>query len=104
MEFFLAIGVFGFVASVIYFLLSPRGAEQEIVGQRLEAIATSRAPGTVRLLAVPENTVWEKIANFFLGEKDLPARYTKLRQLLHAAGYPWERALKIFWGVRIFLT
>ena len=105
MELFLAIGVFGFVASVVYALLSPRGAaEQEIVGQRLEAIATRKIPGTVRLLAGPENTVWEKIANFFLGDKDLPARYTKLRQLLHAAGYPWERALKIFWGVRIFLA
>jgi len=105
MELLLTIGVFGFVASVIYVLLAPRGvAEQEVVGQRLEAIATTKTPGTVRLLAGPENTVWEKIANFFLGDKELPAGYTKLRQLLHAAGYPWERALKIFLGVRIFLA
>jgi tight adherence protein C len=104
MELLLALGVFGFVASLMYLLLAPRGVEHEVVGRRLEAIATTKAPGTIRLLAGPENTFWEKIANFFLGEKDLPAKYTKLRQLLHSAGYPWERALKIFWGVRIVLA
>lgn len=105
MEVVLAIGIFGFVGSIIYIFLAPRGpVEDEVVGQRLEAIATRKAPGTVRLLAGPENTVWEKVANFFFGEKDLPASYTKLRQLLHAAGYPWERALKIFLGVRISLA
>jgi tight adherence protein C len=105
MEMLLLLGIFGFVASLIYILLAPRGvAEEEVVGQRLEAIATRQTPGSVRLLAGPENTIWEKIADFFLGDKDLPERYTKLRQLLHAAGYPWERALKIFWGVRIFLS
>jgi tight adherence protein C len=105
MELLFALGIFGFVASAIYVLLAPRGAaEEEVVGQRLEAIATRQTPGSVRLLAGPENTIWERIADFFLGDKDLPERYTKLRQLLHAAGYPWERALKIFWGVRIFLA
>ena len=105
MEVVLAIGIFGFVGSIIYIFLAPRGpVEDEVVGQRLEAIATRKAPGTVRLLAGPENTVWEKVANFFFGEKDLPASYTKLRQLLHTAGYPWERALKIFLGVRISLA
>ena len=99
------IGVFGFVGSLIYLLLAPRGVGQEVVvGRRLEAIATTSAPRTVRLLAGPENTVWEKIADFFLGEKDLPEKYTKLRQLLHSAGYPWERALRVFLGVRIFLA
>ncbi|HTM09364.1 MAG TPA: type II secretion system F family protein [Verrucomicrobiae bacterium] len=104
MELLLIIGVFGFVASLIYILLAPHGVEQEVVGQRLEAIATRKTSGTVRLLAGPENNFWENIANFFLGEKDLPGTYTKLRQLLHAAGYPWERALKLFLGVRIFLA
>jgi len=102
---FVLIGVFGCVASLVYLLLAPRGVAQEVVvGQRLEAIATTQAPRTVRLLGGPENTVWEKIADFFLGEKDLPEKYTKLRQLLHSAGYPWERALRIFLGVRIFLS
>src|SRR5689334_14150387 len=105
MEFLVAFGVFGFVVSIFYVLLAPRApAEQQIVEQRLEAISARKTPGTVRLLAGPENSVWEKIADFFLGEKDLPGRYTKLRQLLHSAGYPWERALRIFWGVRIFLA
>jgi len=105
MELLLIIGIFGFVASVVYVLVAPRAvAPHEVVGQRLEAIATRKTPGSVRLVAGPENTVWEMIANFFLGDKDLPAKYTNLRQLLHTAGYPWERALRIFWGVRIFLA
>ncbi len=105
MELFMAVGIFGFVASLIYILFAPRAAvEHEVVGQRLDAIAAGKTPGTVRLLAGPADTFWEKIANFFLGDKELPARYTKSRQLLHRAGYPWERALRIFWGVRLFLA
>jgi tight adherence protein C len=105
MELFVVIGIFGFVASVVYVVIAPRAvAPEEVVGQRLEAIATRNTPGAVRLVAGPENTVWETIANFFLGDQDLPGRYTRLRQLLHTAGYPWERALKIFWGVRISLA
>jgi tight adherence protein C len=105
MELFAALGVFGFVSCLVYFLMAPRAAaEHEVVGQRLEAIASKKTPSAIRLLTGPANTFWEKVANFFLGEKELPARYNASRQLLHRAGYPWDRAVRIFWGVRIFLA
>ena len=107
MELFLAIGVFGIVASLFYIFLAPRpAAQQELIQRRLEAITAApvKVPIQVRLLNVQDETIWERIAKFFLGEKELPGKYTKSRQLLHRAGYPWERAVLIFWGIRIFLA
>ena len=108
MDFILiTLGIFGLVAGSIYLLLAPRAKiEEEAIQRRLEAIAASavRTGGKVRLLSADQETFWENVARFFLGEKELAARYTKDRILLHQAGYPGERAVRIFWGVRIFLT
>ena len=107
MDFILiTLGIFGLVAGSIYLLLAPRAKiEEEAIQRRLEAIAASavRTGGKVRLLGANQETFWENVARFFLGEKELAARYTKDRILLHQAGYPGERAVRIFWGVRIFL-
>jgi len=108
MDFILiTVGIFGLVAGSIYLLLAPRAKiEEEGIQRRLEAIAatTTRTGGKVRLLEADQESFWENIARFFLGEKELAARYTKDRILLHQAGYPGERAVRIFWGLRIFLT
>jgi len=108
MDFILiTVGIFGLVAGSIYLLLAPRAKiEEEAIHRRLEAIAASAAKtsGKVRLLDADQESFWENIARFFLGEKELAARYTKDRILLHQAGYPGERAVRIFWGLRIFLT
>ena len=108
MEFILiTFGIFGLVAGSIYFLLAPRAkVEEEMIQKRLESIAVSAAKtgGKVRLLGTSEESFWENIARFFLGEKELAGRYTKDRILLHQAGFPGERAVRVFWGVRIFLT
>jgi tight adherence protein C len=107
MELILAFGIFGLVGSFLYIFLAPKPAgEQEIIQRRLGSIAAAPAnvPTPVRVLSAQSETLWERIADFFLGEKDLPARYDKSRQLLYRAGYPWERAVRVFWGVRIFLA
>lgn len=107
MEFLIVIGVFGLVGGFFYLLLAPRTVVQDdVIQRRLDAFATKPATGTgrVRLLSDGEETFWEQIATFFLGEKELPAEYTRVRRLIHQAGYPGERAVRIFWGVRIFLT
>ena len=108
MEFILImIGIFGLVGGSIFLLLAPRAkAEEETIQRRLEAIAASAAKtGTkIRLLGTGDESFWENIARFFLGEKELAARYTKDRILLHQAGFPGERGVRIFWGLRIFLT
>jgi len=107
MELILAIGVFGLVGSFLYIFLAPKpAAQQEIIQQRIGAIAAAPAKPVAakRPSSAQDQTIWEKIGNFFLGEKELPAKYDKSRRLLYRAGYPWERAVRIFWGVRIFLA
>jgi tight adherence protein C len=37
-------------------------------------------------------------------KKELPAAYSKVGRLLHQAAYRGERAIRIFWGLRIFLA
>lgn len=107
MEFLIAVGVFGLVAAVFYILLAPKAqVQEEAIQRRLDAIAAKPATtvaGRVRLLRPGEETFWERIASFVLGENDLPGKYTKIRRLLHQAGYAGERVIRVFWGVRIFL-
>jgi tight adherence protein C len=57
----------------------------------------------VRLFTGSES-FWERIATFFLGEKELAGKYTEVRTLLHQSGYVGERAVRVFWGVRFFLA
>ncbi|MFQ5684286.1 MAG: type II secretion system F family protein [Candidatus Binatia bacterium] len=108
MELFVAIGVFGLVVGFFYLILSPKTlAHDEAVQQRLERIAAGGKTRTagVRLLGDEgEETFWEHVADFFLGKDELPAKYMGFRSMLHQAGYPGERAIRIFWGVRIGLT
>ncbi len=107
MEFLLIfIGIYGLVGGTAFLLLAPRsGVHEEAIQKRLDAIAVKPAKGSrVRLLSSEEETFWEQIAKFFLGENEMAARYTKFRRLLHQAGFPGERSVRIFWGMRIFLT
>jgi tight adherence protein C len=108
MEFLLImVGIFGLVAGSIFLLLAPRAkVEEEVIQRRLESIASTstRTTTRVRLLDPGEDSFWETIARFFLGEKELVGRYTKDRILLHQAGFPGERSVRVFWGIRIFLT
>lgn len=108
MDFLLiAIGVFGLIGSSVFLLLAPKtGVQVETIQRRLESIAAKKEEptGAVRLLRIEGETFWERVAKFFLGEDELAARYTTVRRILHQAGYPGERVVRIFWGVRFFLT
>ena len=106
MELLVAISVFGLVFGVLYYLLtSRRVVSEEVIQRRLESISAQRAePRRIRLYTSEETTFWEQVANFFLGEKEIPARFSRIGKLLHQAGHRGERAIRIFWGVRIFLT
>lgn len=103
----IAVGVFGVVAgSAFYVLASKSGIQDEAILRRLESISSKpvRARSPVRLLSTDRETLWESITTFFLGERQLPGTYTAVRRLLHRAGYPGERAVRAYWGVRIFLA
>jgi tight adherence protein C len=109
MEILVAIGTFGLVWSFAFLFLAPKTVSvTDVVQQRLQTIAATaeRLSGDIRLLNPnAPKSLWEWTAKFFWGTDDLLAeKYTAMRQLLHLAGYTGERAIHIFWGVRIFLA
>ena len=106
MEILIAAGIFAFVFGILYFTIASRGPiVEEAIQRRLESIASQPKTATrLRLYDAKEETFWEKIATFFLGDdRAIPATYSKIGRLLHQAGYRGERAIRIFWGLRIFL-
>jgi tight adherence protein C len=105
MEILIAIGVFGVVTGVIYFLVASRTpVGDEVIQRRLENIgAQAQARSPIRLHEHEEITLWEQVANFFLGDKELPDRFTSVGRRLHQAGYRGNRAVRIFWGLRFTL-
>ncbi len=101
------IAVFGLIGSSIFLLLSPKGEVQdETMQRRLKSIVAKKEEsiGKVHLLGTEVRTFWERVAAFFLGDNALAAKYTAVRRILHQAGYVGERAVRIFWGLRFFLT
>jgi tight adherence protein C len=47
--------------------------------------------------------MWERVANFFFGDKEMPDRFSNISRRLHQAGFRGNRAIRIFWGLRLFL-
>jgi len=106
MEMLIAIGIFGLISAVVYFVLAAKApVADDAIQQRLENIGLqsgqSRAP--IRLHEEEEITVWERFANFFLGDRELPDRFNSASRSLHQAGYRGNRAVRIYWGLRFFL-
>jgi tight adherence protein C len=107
MEILIAIGVFGLVWGFLFLLLSPKAAsEEEVVQKRMATIAASSEGTSSRPQPdTDEEGFWEYTAKFFLGEQELAGgKQTAMHRLLHQAGYPGDRAVRVFWGVRIFLA
>jgi tight adherence protein C len=106
MEVLIAVGIFALVFGVLYFTLASRApVAEEAIQRRLDNIAAQpKTAARLRLYDAKEETFWETVANFFLGDKrEMPAAYSKVGRLLHQAAYRGERAIRIFWGLRIFL-
>jgi tight adherence protein C len=107
MELLIALGIFALVFGILYFTLVSRApVVEEAIQRRLNDIAARpKTAARIRLYDAKEETFWENIANFFFGDKrELPAAYSKVGRLLHQAAYRGERAIRIFWGLRIFLA
>jgi len=106
MELLIAVGFFGLVSAIVYFVVASKAPiAEDAIQRRLESIgiqsAESRAP--IHLHEHEETTFWEKITNFFFGDRELPERFNMISRRLHQAGYRGNRAVRIFWGLRIFL-
>lgn len=106
MELLITFGVFGLVSGVIYFLFASKApVSDEVIQRRLESIRPQPAPaGQFRLYDNEQQTFWERIADFFLGDKEMPERFGRISKRLHQAGYRGARAVRVFWGLRIFLA
>ncbi|HVO91524.1 MAG TPA: type II secretion system F family protein [Terriglobales bacterium] len=105
MELLIAVGFFGVISGLVYFVLASRApVSDEAIQRRLENIGVqSPARGPIRLYDYEETTLWERVANFFFGDKELPDRFSNISRRLHQAGYRGNRAIRIFWGLRLFL-
>jgi tight adherence protein C len=105
MELLIAIGVFGLISAVVYYVLSARApVGDDAIQRRLESIGMQTEARTqVRLHEHEETTFWERVTDFFFGDRELPERFNLVSQKLHQAGYRGNRAVRIFWGLRIFL-
>jgi tight adherence protein C len=105
MELIIAVGFFGVISGLVYFLLASRSpVADEAIQRRLESIGVqAQSRGPIRLYDDEETTIWERVANFFFGDKEMPDRFSGISRRLHQAGYRGHRAIRIFWGLRIFL-
>jgi tight adherence protein C len=107
MELLITMAVFGLVCGLVYAVVAPRSASiDETIQRRLENLAVSsqaRPAGRIRLYDPEEETLWERVARFFFGDREMPERFTRMSRMLHQAGYRGTRALRIFWGLRISL-
>src|SRR3989304_10427123 len=105
MELLIAVGLFGMIFGIAYFTLASRPPiAEDAVPRPLDTIALQPRPSKpVRLEQTEAETFWEQVAGFFLGAKDMPETYNRISRRLHQAGYRGVRAVRIFWGLRIFL-
>jgi tight adherence protein C len=105
MELLIAVGFFGLVSAIVYFFVAARApVSEEAIQRRLENIGLQpEARAAFRLHDTDETTLWERVANFFFGDKEMPDRFNNISRRLHQAGYRGNRAVRIFWGLRIFL-
>jgi len=78
---------------------------EEAIQRRLESISSQVTPARqFRLYDTEEQTFWERVTDFFFGNKEMPARFNRISRRLHQAGYRGARAVRIFWGLRMFLA
>jgi tight adherence protein C len=105
MEALIAIGIFGIVGTIVYLSFATRGPiAEEVIQRRLETIAGSRIDSApVHLFDSEEETFWERVTNFFFGSREIPENLSRAGKSLHQAGYRGARAIRIYWGLRIFL-
>lgn len=102
----IAIGFFGLITAIVYFVIASRAPiEEDAIQRRLESIGLqTESRAQVRLHDTEETTLWERITTFFFGDRELPERFNLVSRRLHQAGYRGNRAVRIFWGLRIFLA
>src|SRR5258705_1745242 len=105
MELLIAVGFFGLITALVYFVIAAKApVSDDAIQRRLESIGLqTESRAQLRLDDTEETTFWERVANFFFGDRELPEGFNLASRRLHQAGYRGNRAVRIFWGLRIFL-
>jgi tight adherence protein C len=105
MELIIAVGFFGLIAGIVYFFVASRApVAEETIQRRLDSIGVqAQSSAAIHLHENDELTTWERVANFFFGDQEMPGRFNQMSRRLHQAGYRGNRAIRVFWGVRISL-
>jgi tight adherence protein C len=105
MELLIAVGVFGLISGIVYYVVASRApVSDEVIQRRLEGIsARGETSRQIHLHEDEETSIWESVTNFFIGDQEMPERFNAMSRRLHQAGYRGNRAIRIFWGLRIFL-
>ena len=107
MELLIAVGFFGLISALVYFVVASRApVADDAIQRRLESIGlqTESRAQVSGFTKTEEITFWERVTNFFFGDREMPERFNHGQQRLHQAGYRGNRAVRIFWGLRIFLA
>jgi tight adherence protein C len=106
MALLIAVGFFGLISAIVYYVLTARApVADDAIQRRLENIGLqSEARTQFKLHEQEETTFWERVTDFFFGDRELPERFNRISRRLHQAGYRGNRAVRIFWGLRIFLA
>ena len=84
MELIITIGVFGLVSGVFYLVFASRApVSEEAIQRRLESIAARpKTEGRYRLYEAEEETFWERVTDFFFGDKELPERFNQVKNVV----------------------
>jgi len=94
------------ITALAYFVIASKAPVAEDAIQRVwkVSVCKTESRAQVRLHDTEEITFWERVANFFFGDRELPERFNLAAKRLHQAGYRGNRAVRIFWGLRNFLA
>ena len=99
MELLIAVGVFGLISGVVYYVVASRApVSDEVIQRRLENINTKADTSRqIHLHDAEETSIWESVANFFIGDQELPERFIPASEAVWGgridAGTPVDRNL-----------
>jgi len=73
MELLIAVGVFGLISGIVYYVVASRApVSDEVIQRRLEGIsARAETSRQIHLHEDEETSIWESVTNFFIGDQEM---------------------------------
>jgi hypothetical protein len=88
------------LSTAIFPLLASRSpVADEAIQRRLDSTGVqAQSRGPIRLHDDEETTMWERVANFFFGDKEMPDRFSGISPALASGGLSWTPGNSDFLG------